>query len=159
MTLSLGTAYRSFGGEVEASSTPTICRLPDSRRHQLWAIARFHHSHTSDFRGLNGRAKNTNRPRYVPPNNGQRIRERPLSSSALRKKLHGKSCPGRRFQGFPSAFACRHCRRHLGSEYSGCRRGKDPYDQACAKHITLFNRAIPGTVAPGPAVWLKWRQP
>src|ERR1700738_1137172 len=39
MTLSLGTAYRSFGGEVEASSTPTICRLPDSRRHQLWAIA------------------------------------------------------------------------------------------------------------------------
>ena len=35
----LGTAYRSFGGEVEASSTPTICRLSDSRRHQLWAIA------------------------------------------------------------------------------------------------------------------------
>jgi hypothetical protein len=24
---------------VEASSTPTICRLPDSRRHQLSAIA------------------------------------------------------------------------------------------------------------------------
>src|SRR5436309_15609287 len=42
MTLSLDTAYRSFGGEVEASSTPTICRLPDSRRHQLWAIARYH---------------------------------------------------------------------------------------------------------------------
>src|SRR5436309_15927384 len=39
MTLSLDTAYRSFGGEVEALSTPTICRLPDSRRHQLWAIA------------------------------------------------------------------------------------------------------------------------
>src|SRR5437899_8167923 len=39
MTLSLDAAYRSFGGEVEASSTPTICRLPDSRRHQLWAIA------------------------------------------------------------------------------------------------------------------------
>src|SRR5437870_11211825 len=39
MTLSLDTAYRSFGGEVEASSTPTICRLPDSRRHQLWATA------------------------------------------------------------------------------------------------------------------------
>src|SRR5437867_5081431 len=39
MTLSLDTAYRSFGGEVEASSTPTICRIPDSRRHQLWAIA------------------------------------------------------------------------------------------------------------------------
>src|SRR5436305_3061642 len=41
MTLSLDTAYRSFGGEVEASSTPTICRLPDSRRHQLWAIAQY----------------------------------------------------------------------------------------------------------------------
>ena len=25
---------------MEASSTPTICRLSDSRRHQLWAIAR-----------------------------------------------------------------------------------------------------------------------
>src|SRR5712691_9408121 len=42
MTLSLDTAYRSFGGEVEASSTPTICRLSDSRRHQLSAIARPH---------------------------------------------------------------------------------------------------------------------
>src|SRR6476646_5495869 len=40
MMLSLDTAYRSFGGEVEASSTPTICRLSDSRRHQLRAIAR-----------------------------------------------------------------------------------------------------------------------
>src|SRR6267154_1273876 len=40
MMLSLDTAYRSFGGEVEASSTPTICRLSDSRRHQLWTIAR-----------------------------------------------------------------------------------------------------------------------
>src|SRR5882757_8064228 len=40
MMLSLDTAYRSFGGEVGASSTPTICRLPDSRRHQLSAIAR-----------------------------------------------------------------------------------------------------------------------
>src|ERR1700694_1770092 len=39
MTLSLDTAYRSFGGEVEASSTPTICRLSDSRRYQLAAIA------------------------------------------------------------------------------------------------------------------------
>src|SRR5438477_10635451 len=39
MMLSLVTAYRSFGGEVEASSTPTICRLSDSRRHQLWVIA------------------------------------------------------------------------------------------------------------------------
>src|ERR1700722_16903891 len=45
MTLSLGTAYPSFGGEVEASSTPTICRLPDSRRHQLWAIAQVTLSH------------------------------------------------------------------------------------------------------------------
>jgi hypothetical protein len=27
---------------VEASSTPTICRLPDSRRHQLSAIALWH---------------------------------------------------------------------------------------------------------------------
>src|ERR1700722_17494121 len=43
MMLSLDTAYRSFGGEVEASSTPTICRLPDSRRHQLSAIAREPH--------------------------------------------------------------------------------------------------------------------
>ncbi len=33
------TAYRSFDGEVEASSTPTICRPSDSRRHQLPAIA------------------------------------------------------------------------------------------------------------------------
>src|SRR6478672_5812858 len=41
MMLSLDTAYRSFGGEVEALSTPTICRLPDSRRHQLSAIAHF----------------------------------------------------------------------------------------------------------------------
>jgi len=40
LMISLDTAYRSFGGEVEASSTPTICRLPDSRRHQLSAIAR-----------------------------------------------------------------------------------------------------------------------
>src|SRR5258705_5240025 len=41
MTLSLGTVYRSFGGEMEASSTPMICRLLDSCRHQLSAIARF----------------------------------------------------------------------------------------------------------------------
>ena len=32
-TLSLDTAYRSFSGEVESSSDPTICRLFDSRRH------------------------------------------------------------------------------------------------------------------------------
>src|ERR1700758_4910199 len=53
MMLSLDTAYRSFGGEVEASSTPTICRLPDSRRHQLWAIARDCVArHLSGFGGL-----------------------------------------------------------------------------------------------------------
>ena len=40
VTVSFDTAYRSFSGEVEASSTPTICRLSDSRRHQLSAIAR-----------------------------------------------------------------------------------------------------------------------
>jgi hypothetical protein len=32
-------AYRSFGGEVEASSTPTICHPSDYCRHQLSAIA------------------------------------------------------------------------------------------------------------------------
>jgi hypothetical protein len=31
--------YRSFGGKVEVLSTPMICRVPDSRRHQLSAIA------------------------------------------------------------------------------------------------------------------------
>src|ERR1700738_2858179 len=39
MMLSLDTAYRSFGGEVEALSNPTIAPLPDPRRHQLSAIA------------------------------------------------------------------------------------------------------------------------
>src|SRR3981189_3114360 len=43
MTLSLGTAYRSFGGEMEASSTPMICRLLDSCRHQLSALALSEH--------------------------------------------------------------------------------------------------------------------
>src|SRR5208282_4048462 len=33
--LSWVTAYHSFGGEVEASNTPTIRRLTPSRRHQL----------------------------------------------------------------------------------------------------------------------------
>src|SRR5258708_36876134 len=37
--LSWDTAYSSFGGEVEASTPPTIGRLPDSRRHQVSAIA------------------------------------------------------------------------------------------------------------------------
>src|ERR1700686_937684 len=49
MMLSLDTAYRSFGGEVEASSTPTICRLSDSRRHQLWAIAPQRSSRTTTY--------------------------------------------------------------------------------------------------------------
>lgn len=44
----LDTAYRSFGGEVNASSTPTICRLSDSRRHQLSAIAPEEPSTASD---------------------------------------------------------------------------------------------------------------
>src|SRR5208282_1251493 len=35
MILSWVTAYHSFGGEVEASNTPTIRRLTPSRRHQL----------------------------------------------------------------------------------------------------------------------------
>ena len=33
------TAYHSFDGEVEASTTPTICRLLDLHRHQLSTIA------------------------------------------------------------------------------------------------------------------------
>ena len=32
--------YHSFDGEVEASTTPTICRLLDLHRHQLSTIAR-----------------------------------------------------------------------------------------------------------------------
>ena len=39
-TLVSVTAYHSFGGEVEASSTPTIRRLTPSCRHQLSPIAR-----------------------------------------------------------------------------------------------------------------------
>src|SRR5258705_1536641 len=38
-TLVSVTAYHSFGGEVEASNTPTIRRLIPSRRHQLSPIA------------------------------------------------------------------------------------------------------------------------
>ena len=37
-TLVSVTAYHSFGGEVEASNTPTIRRLTPSCRHQLWAL-------------------------------------------------------------------------------------------------------------------------
>src|SRR5438874_13799542 len=40
MTLVSVTAYHSFGGEVEASNTPTIRRLTPSCRHQLLRIAR-----------------------------------------------------------------------------------------------------------------------
>src|SRR5437588_1033760 len=39
MTLVSVTAYHSFGGEVEASNTPTIRRLTPSCRHQLPHIA------------------------------------------------------------------------------------------------------------------------
>src|SRR4029078_9782284 len=39
-TLVWVTAYHSFGGEVEASNTPTIRRLTPSCRHQLSPIAR-----------------------------------------------------------------------------------------------------------------------
>jgi len=41
-TLSLDTAYRSFGGELEASSTPRCAAFSDSRRHRLPAIALNH---------------------------------------------------------------------------------------------------------------------
>ena len=47
MTLVSVTAYHSFGGEVEASNTPTIRRLTPSCRHQLPRIARVF-SHESD---------------------------------------------------------------------------------------------------------------
>src|SRR6516225_1962351 len=49
-TLALVTAYHSFGGEVEASSTPTIRRLTPSCRHQLSLIAR--HPEAITFPGL-----------------------------------------------------------------------------------------------------------
>src|SRR4029079_5588565 len=39
MTVSLGTAYRSFDGEVDASNTPTICRL-----HRFMPSPTFGHS-------------------------------------------------------------------------------------------------------------------
>src|ERR1700731_1087578 len=55
MMLSLSTAYRSFDGEVEASSTPTICRLPDSRRHQIWAIAQAYLAGFSEPDHVHGR--------------------------------------------------------------------------------------------------------
>jgi hypothetical protein len=42
-TLGSVTAYHSFGGEVEASNTPTIRRLTSSCRHQLSCIARPRH--------------------------------------------------------------------------------------------------------------------
>src|SRR3954454_13534644 len=62
MMLSLDTAYRSFGGEVEASSTPTICRLSDSPRHQLSAIALGRTGSTCEygrFSGFGGTGKLT----------------------------------------------------------------------------------------------------
>src|SRR6516164_2324520 len=54
-TLALVTAYHSFGGEVEASSTPTIRRLTPSCRHQLSLIAPCRvgaDGETGDFKGL-----------------------------------------------------------------------------------------------------------
>jgi hypothetical protein len=63
MMLSLDTAYRSFGGEVEASSTPTICRLSDSRRHQLWAIA---HNLAATIAALQGRLAGAEALIYTP---------------------------------------------------------------------------------------------
>jgi hypothetical protein len=39
------TAYHSFGGEVEASNTPTIRRLTPSSRHQLSSIAHLDQDH------------------------------------------------------------------------------------------------------------------
>src|SRR6266403_1421781 len=65
MMLSLDTAYRSFGGEVEASNTPTICRLPDSRRHQLSAIAP---TTTTQTQSLPEQATGPGVPVVAPPN-------------------------------------------------------------------------------------------
>src|SRR6267142_2199633 len=65
MTLSLGTAYRSFGGEMEASSTPMICRLLDSCRHQLSAIAPPHQDRTTDG-DAQGAADGNGRPALLP---------------------------------------------------------------------------------------------
>src|SRR5258705_13607393 len=92
--LSLDTAYRSFGGEVEASSTPTICRLPDSRRHQLSAIAPPTDRACDDFTRL--------RLRVLPPGcRAQQNTKAPALAAAragaaslvrLKKSLHGRGC-------------------------------------------------------------------
>src|SRR5437773_5739392 len=60
MTLVSVTAYHSFGGEVEASNTPTIRRLTPSRRHQLSLIA-------LDQAFKNGSATGTAQTRYIHP--------------------------------------------------------------------------------------------
>src|SRR5262245_54805006 len=52
-----------FGGEVEVSSTPTICRLSDSHRHQLWAIAPKGKTSTSVANAVDGRAISAGPPR------------------------------------------------------------------------------------------------
>jgi len=39
ITLSLGKAYRSFGGEWRRRTPPRYAAFTDSGRHQLWAIA------------------------------------------------------------------------------------------------------------------------
>src|SRR5262245_56916375 len=51
-TLVSVTAYDSFGGEVESSTTPTIRRLKPSRRHQLSPIAHDKPVKLSDGDGL-----------------------------------------------------------------------------------------------------------
>src|ERR1700689_1307212 len=70
MMLSLDTAYRSFGGEVEGASTPTKCRLSDSHRHQLWAIARTRYwclTHKADATAKYGRPAMACRAAHLPP--------------------------------------------------------------------------------------------
>jgi hypothetical protein len=71
-----------------------------------FGLAGFPHSHSIDFKGLDGRSKNSNCHQYVSPDNSQRCRKRPPSGSAPPRKLHGKSLSGRCFQDFPAAFAC-----------------------------------------------------
>src|SRR5712671_158595 len=99
MTLSLDTAYRSFGGEVEASSTPTICRLPDSRRHQLWAIA--HRSKEARmlaekfFLVLETLLSHTN------PDGGPRVES---TSRQVPIKLHAEAASSLRADGFHLAI-------------------------------------------------------
>src|ERR1700746_343886 len=86
MMLSFDTAYRSFGGEVEASSTPTICRLPDSRRHQLSAIA--HPTVALPFEADISRAHAHD---CVGPRTGPRRAKRIFQSSRWRHGFSGRA--------------------------------------------------------------------